>query len=148
MSDEQQPPAESPPPPTDAPLTGLVHQRHGGSLKPGGNPRPTNPTPADVSSLARKRVYSLIPELNRIARNMPRRARGKKKDGTAKRPHRTADQIAAIAQLRLLAFEDRVSMSALSDALIGMSEDIRGFLPPETAEALLALIAPRFLSLR
>jgi hypothetical protein len=140
--------------PADAPITGDVHDMvagpSGGKLMRGGNPRPTNPTPAEVSALARKRVYQLIPKLARIGANMPKRSTKGKNKGkrTGKSAYAASDQIRAIAELRQIAFEDRISASALMDALTGMTDDIRGFLPPETAEALLALIAPRFLSLR
>ena len=147
MSDEPQPPR-----PAEAQIVEPkkpVPQVHGGALMRGGDPRPANPTPADVSAMARKRLYKVIPQLNRIAMNKPRRE-SKSKRAKLKRPHSTANQLRAIAELRMIAYEDRVPMSALSEALMGMTDDIRGFraLSPETAEALIAIIAPRFIALR
>jgi hypothetical protein len=145
MSEEQRPAAE---PEAKAP----VPQIHGGALMRGGDPRPANPTPAHVSSLATKRLYQVIPKLSRIAMNVPGRSKRGKNKGkrTGKAPHSTANQIRAIAELRMLAYEDRVPMAALTEALMGMTDDIRGFraLSPEAAEALIALIAPRFIGLR
>jgi hypothetical protein len=114
----------------------------GGKLMRGGNPRPTNPTPADVAAMARKRLYQVIPQLNRIATNKPRREGRSKK---LKRPHSTANQLRAIAELRLVAQDRSLSESQISANLMATAAEIYEYLPRDQAQALLAKIGPHWL---
>lgn len=135
MSDAQ--PKETP---TSEPLTGMVHQPHGGVLNVG-NQRVTKPTPNDVRELCRKRVYQAIPELNRIARNKP--AKRKRKAG----PNKVADQLRAIEILMRGANDDTISASDLRRSLKGFSEAVLRKYPGGLGEDILSLAAPYFFTL-
>jgi hypothetical protein len=115
-----------------------VHQSHGGAIRRGNQRRLKDPTPADVRARSRKAYYSTIPKLARIARNQVTRG---------KRKYKVSDQLRAADILGRYGNDDRISATDLREALHGMTDDIRGFLPPEQADALLGLIAPRFLAL-
>ncbi len=126
--------------PTPAePRRAMVRQSHGGALKPGGNGRIVNPTPADVSELARKRVYSIIPQLVRIAKNKPTRKR------PGKRPYSVTNQLRAAAELRLLAEDRSLAESQIMANLVATSAEIYEFLPRDQAHALMQKIAPHWL---
>lgn len=112
----------------------------------GGDPRPTNPTPADVAALARKRLYRVIPKLHRIAMNIPKRSvKGKNKGKRGgKPPYSAANQIRAIAELRLLAQDRMLSEAQVPERLIQLVDKTHQILPPELAKAYLKEIAPLF----
>jgi hypothetical protein len=130
--------------PTEA-LTGevrtsvLMTRENGGALQSGGAVRPRNPTPNDVKDLCRKRVYQLIPELNRIGKNKP----SKRKDG----PNKVADQLRAIEILMRGATDDAISASDLRRALKGFSEAVLRKYPGPIGEDVLSIAAPFFFSL-
>lgn len=146
MSDEQNPS-----------LTGDVHelvpQKHGGALKnPRVDRRRVDVTPGMTRARSRRAFFLRIPELERIGRNKVRSTK-KKGDGEAatpakaKRPYKVSDQLRAIDILGKYGNDDRISAADLRDACRGMAEDIRGFLPPDQADALLAIVARRFVYL-
>lgn len=147
MSDEQ---ANGPNDSTDDALTGDVHdapretlvpQKHGGALAGPGNYRPKNPTPSDVRELWRKRLYQIIPEVNRIARNKP--TKRKPKPG----PNKVSDQLRAIEIMMRGAIDDTISVSDFRRAMKGFSEDIMRHFPGETGERILNIAAPWFFPL-
>lgn len=121
----------------------LNQQPHGGALVRAGYRRPATPTPNDVRQLARKRFYQVVPQLNRIARNANR----KTKSGATKRSYRVADQIRAAALLGQYGMDNHVSAADVRDALRQTTAEIREFLPPDQAQALLSKIAPHWLEL-
>ncbi len=143
MSDEERTKS----PESDAPLTGDVHdaqlvpQQHGGGLAVG-NIRPEHPTPADVRDSLRKKLYQVIPELNRIAQNKEDK-RKKSKPG----PYKTADQLRAIDIMMRGANDETISVSDFRRAMKGFSEDIMRAFPGETGERILNIAAPWFFPL-
>lgn len=146
MSGEQQPP-DAAGDVRDGPMP--VAAPNGGALMRGGNVRPFNPTPADVSALARKRVYQLIPKLVRIGLNAPKRVTKGKNKGklSGKPPYSVANQIKAIAELRLLAQDRMLSEAQVRDRLMQLVDKTYQVLPPELAKAYLKEIGPLFADL-
>lgn len=143
MSDEERTNS----PDSDVPLTGDVHdtalvrQEHGGELHRG-NARPLQPTPNDVRNLCRKRVYQLIPTLNRIALN-----KEDKRKKAARGPEKTADQLRAIEVLMRGAADDTISATDVRRALRGFSDAIMHKYPGEQGEEILGIAAQWFFTL-
>jgi hypothetical protein len=141
MSDEER--TKSPDP--DAPLTGdvrdtaLVRQGHGGAIRTKGNPQNHNPTPNDVRSKSRKEFYTVIPRIARIAKNVAKKGKKPK--------HTTIEQLRAADILGKYGNDDRISAADLREACRGMASDIRDFLPQDQADALIAIVARRFVYL-
>jgi hypothetical protein len=145
----------------DAAITGEVHQSngklvpqpHGGSILRGDRRRLPNPTAADVAADAQEALYRLLPRLKKIARNEGKRL--KKKDGTVdkrskggKPPYSVAEQLRAFSTLKEVAMLDKtVRASDVDEFLRGMVDDVRGFLEPGQADALLAMLGRRALRL-
>lgn len=139
VSDEQNPPLTGDV--HDVTETALVRQEHGGAIAVG-NIQPQQPTPADVRDSLRKKLYQVIPELNRIAQNKEDK-RKKAKPG----PYKTADQLRAIDIMMRGATDDTISVSDFRRAMKGFSEDIMRAFPGETGERILNIAAPWFFPL-
>ena len=136
VSDEQ---------PTE-PLTGdvrvapVVRQNHGGAIRRGSvKQEQRDPTPAMARAKSLKAWYGVIPRVTRIARNQSKK--GKKPRFT------TMEQLRAAEALARYGNDDRISAADLREACRGMASDIRDFLPADQAEALIAIVARRFVYL-
>lgn len=137
MSDEQNPPLTGDV--HDATEGALVPQKHGGAIRTKGNHHNQNPTPNDVRTKSRKEFYTVIPRIARIAKNVAKKGK--------KPRHSTMEQLRAADILGRYGNDDRISAADLREACRGMASDIRDFLPADQAEALIAIVARRFVYL-
>ena len=136
---------DTPDEPTPPPRP-LVAQVHGGALNRGEN-RPKSPSPADIRRSSRKKYYSVLPRLERIARNTPTGGRRGKRARAGKSPFRVADQIAAAALLAKYAMDESIPAEDVRRALRKTLDDIRETIGAEQSDQLIRKIAPHWVGL-
>lgn len=105
-------------------------QAHGGVLRRGGtNKGGTGRPPSEIRASCRERFDKLVPKLGRIA---------------SAKTSKDSDKIKAIEVLGRFGMDRAVSIVDVKSALKSTTEEIRDFLKPEQADALLARIQPHW----